>query len=87
MTHKFVTFISLNLVATTSTGTAHASEGVTTSDSRDGYAYTFEDDPLEATPADARGARIRVRPSATRTLLLRPRTHFIRELFQSAENL
>jgi hypothetical protein len=52
-----------------------------------GYAYTFEDDPLDAAPLGAKGDRISVRRGAKRTLLLRPRTHFIRELFHSAEDL
>ncbi len=52
-----------------------------------GYAYTFDDDPLDATPEGARGARIMVRPIGKRTLLIRPRTHFIVELFKTAEDL
>jgi hypothetical protein len=52
-----------------------------------GYAYTFEDDPLGATPFADRGARLTVRPIGKRTLLIRPRTHFIAELFKSAEDL
>lgn len=49
-----------------------------------GYAYTFEDDPLGASPIGDRGARLTVRPIGKRTLLIRPRTHFIDELFESA---
>lgn len=52
-----------------------------------GYAYIFTDDPLGAAPLTSKGDRISVRRGAKRTLLLRPRTHFIRELFQSAEDL
>lgn len=52
-----------------------------------GYSYTFDDDPLGAIPQDARGARIRVRPLGKRTLLIRPRAHFVDEMLKSAENL
>lgn len=67
-------------------GAAQAEEPKASTTER-GYAYTFEDDPLDAAPLGANGDRIAVRRGAKRTLLLRPRTHFIRELFQSAENL
>jgi hypothetical protein len=60
---------------------------VATSKTKQGYAYEFDDDALDAIPQGARGARIRVRPMGKRTLLIRPRTHFINELFKSAENL
>lgn len=64
-----------------------APTGVQTKDAKDGYIYEFEDDPLDASPESAQGARIRVMRGRARTLLLRPRTQFIREIFQSAENL
>lgn len=64
-----------------------APTGVQTKDSEGGYIYEFEDDPLDASPESAQGARIRVIRGRARTLLLRPRTQFIREIFQSAENL
>ncbi len=51
------------------------------------YAYIFEDDPLAASGDVAAGLRIAVRPVGQRSLLIRPRTQFIQELFQSAENL
>ncbi len=51
------------------------------------YAYVFEDDPLAASGDVAAGLRIAVRPVGQRSLLIRPRTQFIQELFQSAENL
>jgi hypothetical protein len=73
----------------TSAPVALAEEGdssVKTENLKDGYSYKFTDDPLDAAPNSARGARIRVRPGASRTLLIRPRTHFVREIFKSAEN-
>ena len=67
---------------------ARAEDALTeTRDTERGYAYTFDDDPLDATPESARGARITVRPIGKRTLLIRPRTHFIVELFKTAEDL
>ena len=85
------TLISTLVVSTlfiASPSWAEASERpVTTSDTDRGYAYSFDDDPLDATPEGARGALIHVRRGAKRTLLIRPRTHFINELFKSAENL
>ncbi len=76
------------LVSSTIVVDGQAEEGpVMTKDTERGYAYTFEDDPLDAAPEGAREARIMVRPVGKRTLLIRPRTHFIRELFKSAEDL
>lgn len=67
---------------------AKAGDGsIKTEDTERGYAYTFEDDPLDAAPQGDNGARISVRRGAKRTILIRPRTHFIVELFQSAEDL
>jgi hypothetical protein len=49
--------------------------------------YVFPDDPLDAVGHSERGARLRLRQTAGRTTLIRPRTHFIVELTQSVENL
>jgi hypothetical protein len=56
-------------------------------ENKDGYSIVFDDDPLDATPQASRGEMIRVNRFGKRTLLLRPRTQFIRELFVSAEDL
>lgn len=53
----------------------------------DDYTYVFEEDPLAASGEVAPGLRIAVRPVGQRSLLIRPRTQFIQELFQSAEDL
>lgn len=58
-----------------------------TEETGDGYRYVFEDDPLDADASAAEGVRLRVRPLGQRTLLIRPRVHFIPELFKSAEDL
>jgi hypothetical protein len=68
---------------------AHAQQksGTRTEETGDGYRYVFEDDPLDADLSAAEGVRLRVRPLGKRTLLIRPRVHFIPELFKSAQDL
>lgn len=48
---------------------------------------TFKDDPMTAPGFDPHGPVIRVRPSAIRMLLLRPRTQFVTEMLKSVESL
>lgn len=90
MKKRLVAFtFSMVVAGSTSVTIAWADQGdssVETEALKDGYSYEFEDDPLDADPNSARGARIRVRPGAARTLLIRPRTHFIREIFKSMED-
>ena len=67
---------------------AKAGDGpIKTQETERGYAYTFKDDPLDAAPLGENSARIAVRRGAKRTILIRPRTHFIVEIFKSAEDL
>lgn len=54
---------------------------------KDGYGYTFEDDPLNAGGFGPNDATIRVRPRAARTTLIRPRTSFVPEMLKSVENI
>ena len=61
--------------------------GARAADSRDGYSYTFTDDPLDAGGLSASDARIRVRPGGIRGVLTRPRTSFVAELVRSVEKL
>jgi hypothetical protein len=51
------------------------------------YSYEFEDDGLLGESASALGTVMKVRQGATRTMLLRPRWHFIPELLKSAESI
>ncbi len=53
----------------------------------EGYGYEFDDDPLNAGGFGPNDATIRVRPSAARTTLIRPRTSFVPEMLKSVENL
>lgn len=55
--------------------------------SDDGYGYEFEDDPLNAGGFGPNDATIRVRKTAARTTLIRPRTSFVPEMLKSVENL
>jgi uncharacterized membrane protein len=52
-----------------------------------GYAYTFEDDPLAAPGMDMMNGMIKVRPKAARNTLIRPRLHFVTEMLKSVEML
>ncbi len=51
------------------------------------YGYEFSDDPLNAGGFGPNDATIKVRPSAARTTLIRPRTSFVPEMLKSVENL
>ena len=53
----------------------------------DGYSYTFKDDALKAGGLSPTDPRLHVVIHAARSLLIRPRTHFIAEMLKSVENL
>lgn len=53
----------------------------------DGYGYEFSDDPLNAGGFGPNDATIRVRPTAARTTLIRPRISFVQEMLKSVENI
>jgi hypothetical protein len=57
------------------------------SDTDGGYGYEFSDDPLNAGGFGPNDATIRVRPTAARTTLIRPRTSFVPEMLKSVENI
>jgi hypothetical protein len=54
---------------------------------KEGYGYSFDDDPLSAGGFGPNDATIRVRPRAARTTLIRPRTSFVPEMLKSVESL
>ncbi|APR99521.1 hypothetical protein [Pajaroellobacter abortibovis] len=56
-------------------------------DAKEGYGYTFSDDPLMAGGLSPNDAKIRVRSGPVRTLLIRPRSSFIPAMLKSVENL
>jgi hypothetical protein len=60
---------------------------VRSSDQEGGYGYEFSDDPLNAGGFGPNDATIRVRPTAARTTLIRPRTSFVPEMLKSVENI
>jgi len=51
------------------------------------YSVVFVDDLLKGDGIDSSAAQIKVRPPSTRSLLIRPRTSFVMEMFKSVENL
>jgi ABC-type uncharacterized transport system involved in gliding motility auxiliary subunit len=67
--------------------TSPSKKGAITSETTEGYAYDFSDDPLSGNSAAANAAVIRVRRAAARRTLIRPRLNFIPELFKSVENI
>jgi hypothetical protein len=54
---------------------------------KEGYGYSFVDDPLGAGGFGPNDANIRVRVSAARVTLIRPRTSFVTEMLKSVENI
>ena len=56
-------------------------------DTEGGYGYEFSDDPLNAGGFGPNDATIRIRPTAARTTLIRPRTSFVPEMLKSVENI
>lgn len=66
---------------------ALADDGFQAEDDGTGQRVIFRDDPLSALPEMAHSATLLVRPSAARSLLLRPRTQFVTEMIKSVENL
>jgi len=62
-------------------------ESAKTTEGDGGYGYEFSDDPLNAGGFGPNDATIRVRPTAARTTLIRPRTSFVPEMLKSVENI
>lgn len=51
------------------------------------YGYEFKDDSLLGNDLQGQGGLIKVRPPATRTQLIKPRTQFIAEMCKSIEHI
>jgi len=51
------------------------------------HCYTFDDDLLNSDVASPNAATLTVRVPPARTYLLRPRTSFVTELYESVEHL
>ena len=89
MTRKLkVTFaaLSVGLVVLGSSSVVFA-QAAKSSDADGGYGYEFSDDPLNAGGFGPNDATIRVRPTAARTTLIRPRISFVQEMLKSVENI
>ncbi len=52
-----------------------------------GYTYEFGDDKLLGADGQGTIPIIKVRPKAARSLLHRPRLHFVQEMLKSVENM
>ena len=81
---KFTLLLASVVFAFPNVALAQCSDGTAGGD--EGYGYCFDNDPLNAVPFHDRGARLRVRSQGRRSLLIRPRSHFVRELIMSADD-
>jgi len=55
--------------------------------STDGQNVVFKDDPLAAGGFGSGDVMLKMRPTAVRMLLVRPRTQFVSEMLKSVENM
>jgi hypothetical protein len=78
--------VSVGLAVMVSSATGFA-QSAKSSDADGGYGYEFSDDPLNAGGFGPNDATIRVRPTAARTTLIRPRISFVQEMLKSVENI
>lgn len=78
--------VLVGLAVLVSSATAFA-QSAKSSDAEGGYGYEFSDDPLAAGGFGPNDATIRVRPTAARTTLIRPRISFVQEMLKSVENI
>ena len=83
---KTILSVAIGFAVFVVTSAAFAQD-IKTEDTKEGYGYTFDDDPLAAGGFGPNDATIRVRPRAARTTLIRPRTTFVPEMLKSVENL
>lgn len=58
-----------------------------TQESDDSYGYEFEDDPLATGWFSPNDAILKIRGKGFRTMLIRPRTSFIKEMIRDIEEL
>lgn len=76
-----------SVVAMVSNSPRAKAQGLEVTDTRDGYEIEFSDDDLLGEMLDLQGHVVRLRPGATRVLLIRPRSSFVPEMSQSVEDL
>ncbi len=69
-------------------GAPGGASGVKATDTgKDGYGYSFTDDPLAAGGFGPAGSDIKLRVAGARVTLIRPRTSFVTEMLKSVENI
>jgi hypothetical protein len=83
---SFAAFAAGIVILATS-GTVFAQSAKAAEGGDNGYGYEFSDDPLNAGGFGPNDATIRVRPTAARTTLIRPRISFVQEMLKSVENI
>lgn len=79
--------ISVGIAVLASSTAAFAQAAKAGEGGGEGYGYEFSDDPLNAGGFGPNDATIRVRPTAARTTLIRPRISFVQEMLKSVENI
>lgn len=79
--------VGVAVLASSSVAFAQAARPAEAGGGGDGYGYEFSDDPLNAGGFGPNDATIRVRPTAARTTLIRPRISFVQEMLKSVENI
>jgi hypothetical protein len=87
MKHRLVLSAAMMLGLATWLASPTVFAQVKSADGEGGYGYEFSDDPLNAGGFGPSDATIRVRPTAARTTLIRPRTSFVPEMLKSVENI
>lgn len=87
MKHRLVLSAAMMLGLATCLAAPSVFAQVKSADADGGYGYEFSDDPLNAGGFGPNDATIRVRPTAARTTLIRPRTSFVPEMLKSVENI
>jgi len=87
MTHKIACLSGLMVGLALVLASPNLLAQTKSSDTDGGYGYEFSDDPLNAGGFGPNDATIRVRPTAARTTLIRPRTSFVPEMLKSVENI
>jgi hypothetical protein len=86
-TRRLISILAAGLALTSFAAPAAAEPRPKDGKAEQGYAYTFDDDPLSAPGMGALSGIIKVRPAASRNTLTKPRLHFIPEMLKSVEAL
>jgi hypothetical protein len=86
-TRRLISILAAGLALTSFAAPAAAEPRPKDGKAEQGYAYTFDDDPLSAPGMGALNGLIKVRAKSSRNTLTKPRLHFITEMLKSVEAL